>query len=82
MAATKRTSSTVGDLDRGKALFEGKGTCTSCHRVNGVGARLGPDLSNVGQLRRAVNPDLRGRSRRTFSPRTARIAWSRKRARR
>jgi len=26
----------------------------SCHRVDGVGARLGPDLSNVGQLRRAV----------------------------
>jgi putative heme-binding domain-containing protein len=55
MAATRRTSSTLGDLDRGKALFEGKGTCTSCHRVNGIGARLGPDLSNVGQLRQAVD---------------------------
>ena len=55
MAATKRTSSTVGDLGRGKALFEGKGACTSCHRVNGIGARLGPDLSNVGQLRQAVD---------------------------
>jgi putative heme-binding domain-containing protein len=55
MAATKRTSSTVGDLGRGKALFEGKGTCASCHRVNGVGARLGPDLSNVGQLRQAAD---------------------------
>jgi len=54
MAATRRSSSTVGDLDRGKALFDGKGACGSCHRVNGVGARLGPDLSNVGQLRQAA----------------------------
>lgn len=55
MAATKRTSSTVGDLDRGRTLFEGRGACTTCHRVNGIGARVGPDLSNVGQLRQAVD---------------------------
>ena len=55
MASTKRSSSAVGNLDRGKTLFEGKGTCTSCHRVNGIGARLGPDLSNVGQLRQAAD---------------------------
>jgi putative heme-binding domain-containing protein len=54
VAATKRSVSAVGNLDRGKAVFDGKGTCTTCHRVNGTGARLGPDLSNVGQLRRAV----------------------------
>src|SRR5204863_3420253 len=54
VAATKRSVSAAGNLDRGRALFEGKGTCTTCHRVNGSGARLGPDLSNVGQLRRAV----------------------------
>src|SRR5256714_6991738 len=54
VAATKRSASAVGNFDRGRALFEGKAACTTCHRVNGAGARLGPDLSNVGQLRRAV----------------------------
>jgi putative heme-binding domain-containing protein len=54
VAATKRTSSVAGDLGRGKTLFDGKGACGSCHRINGVGARLGPDLSNIGQLRKAV----------------------------
>jgi len=54
VAATKRSASAVGSIESGRALFEGKGSCRSCHRVDGVGARLGPDLSNVGQLRRAV----------------------------
>ena len=54
VASTKRSTSALGDIGRGKALFETKGACTNCHRVNNVGSRLGPDLSNVGQLRRAV----------------------------
>jgi cytochrome c oxidase cbb3-type subunit III len=54
VAATKRSASAVGSLDRGKTLFDGKGACASCHRVNGVGARLGPDLSNIGQLRQSA----------------------------
>jgi putative heme-binding domain-containing protein len=54
VAATKRSASGEGNLDRGKALFDGKGACGTCHRVNGTGARLGPDLTNIGQLRRAV----------------------------
>jgi putative heme-binding domain-containing protein len=41
----------VGDATRGKALFEGKGQCTMCHRVNGRGPRLAPDLSEVGATR-------------------------------
>ena len=40
-----------GDANRGKALFEGKGACVSCHRVAGSGSRLGPDLSDIGQWR-------------------------------
>lgn len=42
----------TGDPARGKAIFEGKGDCQSCHRVNGVGSRLGPDLSDIGVPRR------------------------------
>jgi quinoprotein glucose dehydrogenase len=45
-----------GDADRGQAIFEGKGKCATCHRVNGKGSRIGPDLSDIGQLRKV--PDL------------------------
>jgi putative heme-binding domain-containing protein len=41
----------VGDAARGKSLFEGKGQCATCHRVNGKGPRLAPDLSDVGATR-------------------------------
>jgi cytochrome c oxidase cbb3-type subunit III len=46
--------SLAGDPERGRALFEGKGECTNCHRFDGRGARLGPDLSRIGLSRRAV----------------------------
>jgi len=54
VAASKRAASVTGDVARGKALFDGKGACTSCHRVNGIGSRVGPDLSGVGQQRRSA----------------------------
>ena len=54
-AATKTSASAVGDATRGKGLFEGKGGCLKCHRANGVGSRLGPDLTRIGQLRRSVD---------------------------
>ena len=38
----------VGDAARGKMLFTGGGECQSCHRVGNQGARVGPDLSDVG----------------------------------
>jgi putative heme-binding domain-containing protein len=41
----------TGDRDKGKAIFYGKGNCTSCHMVSGQGGRLGPDLSGVGASR-------------------------------
>jgi putative heme-binding domain-containing protein len=43
-----------GDAARGKALFEAKGGCLVCHRVNGKGSRVGPDLSEVGAIRTAA----------------------------
>src|SRR6204780_5175869 len=53
MAAATATTTSGGDPGRGKALYEGKGNCASCHRIRGVGARLGPDLSDIGNLRLA-----------------------------
>jgi len=35
----------VGSPAAGKAVFEGKGQCLSCHQVNGQGQPVGPDLS-------------------------------------
>src|ERR1017187_2911398 len=37
-----------GDAARGRALFAASGECTNCHRVNGTGSRIGPELSDVG----------------------------------
>jgi putative heme-binding domain-containing protein len=44
-------SSLIGDEAKGKAVFEGKGQCGTCHRVNGKGPRVAPDLSDIGALR-------------------------------
>lgn len=41
----------IGDAGRGRALFDGKGQCSTCHRVNGKGPRVAPDLSDIGALR-------------------------------
>lgn len=49
--AQLKDMSAGGDAVRGKALFAGKGQCSSCHRVNGEGSRRGPDLSRIGLLR-------------------------------
>jgi putative heme-binding domain-containing protein len=54
-AATKTSATALGDAGRGKTLFEGKGGCVKCHRVSGMGARTGPDLTRIGQLRRSVD---------------------------
>jgi putative heme-binding domain-containing protein len=42
------------DAARGKMIFESKGQCLTCHRVKDTGSRLGPDLSDIGGLRRLV----------------------------
>ena len=53
-AATVSAASIVGDAARGKTVFDSKGACASCHRVNGTGSRIGPDLSAVGATRSAA----------------------------
>ena len=41
----------VGTAARGKAVVEGKGGCIACHRINGIGSRVAPDLSDIGVAR-------------------------------
>jgi putative heme-binding domain-containing protein len=53
MSAFDVRSITLGDRDRGRELFNGKGNCGSCHRVNGKGPRVAPDLSDIGAIRTA-----------------------------
>jgi putative heme-binding domain-containing protein len=54
MAATAYSTSAPGDPVRGKAIFEGKGECLNCHRVKDKGSRLGPDLTEIGAVRRMI----------------------------
>ena len=48
------TAVRIGSRASGEALFSGKGGCAACHRVNGRGPRLAPDLSDVGSIRSAA----------------------------
>ena len=56
LAAARPAVALAGDTARGKVVFDGKGNCTSCHSVAGVGGRKAPDLGDVGQARRT--PEL------------------------
>jgi len=40
-----------GDMAKGRAIFAGKGECSTCHRVNGVGPRVAPELTDIGTIR-------------------------------
>jgi cytochrome c oxidase cbb3-type subunit III len=48
------SSTNGGDPARGQAVFEGKGGCTACHNVLGKGSRIGPNLSDIGLVRRGA----------------------------
>jgi putative heme-binding domain-containing protein len=54
----------IGNPDRGRSIAEGKGRCLTCHRIDGAGSRVAPDLSDIGIIRTAealhrslVDPD-------------------------
>jgi putative heme-binding domain-containing protein len=53
MNAFDRGSVKTGDVGRGRLAFEGKGSCTRCHRIGSLGSRTAPDLSEVGATRSA-----------------------------
>jgi putative heme-binding domain-containing protein len=41
-----------GDIRRGQLVFnDTKSACASCHRLGYLGGQLGPDLTNIGQVR-------------------------------
>jgi cytochrome c oxidase cbb3-type subunit III len=40
--------SVAGDQNAGKEVFFGKGRCSECHMIRGLGGLLGPELSNIG----------------------------------
>ena len=42
----------AGDRGHGERIFLSSG-CSSCHRVQGNGGRMGPDLTNIGKIRSA-----------------------------
>jgi mono/diheme cytochrome c family protein len=60
--ATGRSSGPVGDPVPGKAIFEGKAGCLTCHSVDGAGGKSGPDLGPPAA--RAGGPGGGGRGRR------------------
>jgi putative heme-binding domain-containing protein len=43
----------TGNVARGRAVFEGKGACTKCHRVGRLGSHVAPNLSDIGSVRSA-----------------------------
>jgi putative heme-binding domain-containing protein len=43
----------TGDAARGRAIFNGKGGCTACHRIGVAGSRVAPNLSDIGVGRSA-----------------------------
>src|SRR5690242_8041941 len=44
----------IGDIARGRKTFEETDKCMTCHRVDGRGSRLAPDLSDIGSVRTAA----------------------------
>jgi putative heme-binding domain-containing protein len=60
LAAPAPTDPPRGNAQNGERVF--RVNCASCHRVNGRGGRLGPDLSRVGvaRTRTAMTRQIRG----------------------
>jgi precorrin-6B methylase 2/mono/diheme cytochrome c family protein len=70
VAAQSVPAGVAGDPVTGKALFEGRGDCLTCHSIAGRGSRLGPDLSWIGMLRSQeslrhslIDPDARAHAK-------------------
>lgn len=51
LAQTPSEPLPAGNETSGASISAGKGACQTCHRVQGKGSRLGPDLTDVGLTR-------------------------------
>jgi putative heme-binding domain-containing protein len=62
LAAEPNTAPVTGNAQAGQRIFRAQ--CAGCHRVDGTGGRLGPDLSRIGisRARSAVVRRIRGAS--------------------
>jgi putative heme-binding domain-containing protein len=54
MNAVDAASIELGSASQGRAIFEGKGECLTCHAVNDRGSVVAPDLSDIGATRSPV----------------------------
>jgi putative heme-binding domain-containing protein len=52
-ASSSRDAAAPSDPGRGRSIVEGKGQCLTCHAIAGTGARVGPNLTDIGAVRRA-----------------------------
>lgn len=50
-ASAAASAVAAGNPQKGRTLFNGRGECTRCHRVGGVGGFKGPNLSDIGAFR-------------------------------
>jgi putative heme-binding domain-containing protein len=57
LAASTRPDPQRGNAENGKKVYQAN--CVGCHRVNGAGGRLGPDLSRIGAARSREVLELR-----------------------
>ena len=51
MNAVDAASVATGDPARGRAVYDGKGGCAGCHRVQQTGSHVAPNLSDIGAIR-------------------------------
>ncbi len=51
LSAQRGPSPSVGDVAAGRAIFESKGACASCHALDNSNGTLGPNLGWIGLLR-------------------------------
>ena len=60
VAAPSVADAVAGNAEQGERVFRAQ--CAGCHRVNGSGGRLGPDLSRIGvaRARAAIVKRVRG----------------------
>jgi putative heme-binding domain-containing protein len=57
LAASSKPETPRGNAENGQKIYQAN--CVACHRINGSGGRLGPDLSRIGAARSREVLELR-----------------------